>query len=503
VRLAELLCPLATAADAAAMLPPETALRTALIALGLGRALGMPETAQADLLYAGLLRHLGCSVTSHEETRLMGDDFELREAMNPVDRGSPLELLKGASRGFAKGQPPMRRARVVASFMTRAPLVMPRIFRARCEVSVRLARRLGLGDAAVRALDEAYERHDGKGLPRGRSGQGLSPLSGVLAVAEWVAMFLPLPGGETLALDALARRAGGQFDPAVVRALTGAREEILAPARKEAPMDAVLDAEPGPQRALGDARAVAQVLADFADLKSTFTLGHSRRVARLAADAARAQGLGDNAVDAVEMAGWLHDLGRVSVSNAIWDKPAPLDAGEQDKVRAHVQFTERVLTAAAPFAAVAWLAVADHERMDGRGYPRGTTPSGTARILAAADLVAALSEARPHRPAHPRDRVAAIAVEEATAGRLDRAAVNAVLEAAGGMQPRAEPPHGLSEREGDVLRLFARGAANKEIAAALGLSHGEVREHKESIFAREGLTTRGAAALFVAENGLI
>src|SRR5262245_35661873 len=83
VRLAELLCPLATAADAAAVLPPETAHRTALIALGLGRVLGMPAASQADLLYAGLLRHLGCSATSHEETRLMGDDFELREAMNP------------------------------------------------------------------------------------------------------------------------------------------------------------------------------------------------------------------------------------------------------------------------------------------------------------------------------------------------------------------------------------------------------------------------------------
>src|SRR4029078_10154647 len=138
-------------------------------------------------------------------------------------------------------------------------------------------------------------------MPRRRRGEAQSPLSGVLAVAEWVAMFLPLPGGEKLALDALARRAGGQFAPAVVRALTGAREEILAPARKESPQDVLLDAEPETHRASGDPRAVALALADFADLKSTFTIGHSRRVARLASDAARAQGLGGNAVDAVEM----------------------------------------------------------------------------------------------------------------------------------------------------------------------------------------------------------
>jgi len=503
VRLAELLCPLAAAADAAAMLPPETAQRTALIALGLGRALNFPEASLADLLYAGLLRHLGCSATSHEETRLMGDDLELRETMNPVDHGSPLELLKGASRGFAKGQPPMRRARVVASFMARGPVAMPRIFAARCEVSARLARRLGLGDAAVRALDEAYERYDGKGLPRRRRSEAQSPLSGVLAVAEWVAMFLPLPGGETLALDALARRSGGQFDPAVVGALVGAREEVLAPARRDAPLAALLDAEPDPHRALGDPRAVAQVLADFADIKSTFTLGHSRRVASLARDAARAQGLAAAAVDSLELAGWLHDLGRVSVSNAIWDKPGALDVGEWDKVRAHAQFTERVLSAAAPFAAVAWLAAADHERMDGRGYPRGTAPAVAARILAAADLVAALGEPRPHRPAHAPDRVAAIAVEEATAGRLDRAAVNAVLEAAGGTKLRADPPRGLTERELDVLRLLARGQVDKEIAGALGISHRTVHHHNQSIFAKLEVTTRGAAALVAVEEGLL
>jgi HD-GYP domain-containing protein (c-di-GMP phosphodiesterase class II) len=503
VRLAELLCPLAAAADAAAMLPPETAQRTALIALGLGRVLNFPAASQADLLYAGLVRHLGCSATSHEETRLMGDDLELREAMNPIDHGSPIELLKGASRGFAKTQTPMRRARVVASFMARAPIAMPRIFSARCEVSARLGRRLGLSEAAVRTLDEAYERHDGKGMPRRRRGESQSPLSGVLAVAEWVAMFLPLPGGETLALDAMARRAGGQFDPAVVGSLMGAREEILAPARRDAPLAALLDAEPEPHRAMGDPREVAQVLADFADIKSTFTLGHSRRVATLARDAARAQGLAANAVDALELAGWLHDLGRVSVSNAIWDKPGALDAGEWDKVRAHAQFTERVIAGAAPFAAVGWLAAADHERMDGHGYPRGATPAVAARILAAADLVAALGEPRPHRPAHAPDRVAAIAVEEAGAGRLDRGAVNAVLEAAGGTKLRAEPPRGLSERELDVLRLLARGQVDKEIAGALGISHRTVHHHNQSIFTKLEVTTRGAAALFAMENGLI
>jgi HD-GYP domain-containing protein (c-di-GMP phosphodiesterase class II) len=318
-----------------------------------------------------------------------------------------------------------------------------------------------------------------------------------------MAMFVRLPGGEALAFDTLKRRAGGEFDPKVVQTLEGAREEILAPARRDAPLATLLEAEPLPHRTVGDLRAVAEVLADFADLKSTFTLGHSRRVSSLARHAAESLGLPSADVEAVELAGFLHDLGRVSVSNAIWDKRGPLDRGEWDKVRAHPQFTERVLSAVAPFAPLGRLAAADHERMDGGGYPRGAAPSGAARILAAADLVQALSEPRPHRPAHAPERAAAIAVEEATAGRLDRAAVNAVLEALGQTRVRAPAPRGLTERELDVLRLLARGKVDKEIAVDLGISHRTVHAHNQSIFGKLEVSTRGAAALFAVEHGLL
>jgi HD-GYP domain-containing protein (c-di-GMP phosphodiesterase class II) len=503
VRLAELLCPLAAACDAGAALPPETAQRTSLIAIGLGRALGFSPASLSDLLYAGLLRHLGCSATAHEETRLMGDEQELRSSMREVDKASPGQMLGAASRGFARGGSTLQRVRTVAGFMVRAPVAVPRIFAARCEVSAMLGQRLGLGAEAVRALDEAYERFDGKGLPRRRRGEALSPLSGVLAVAEWMAMFLPLPGGEALALETLARRAGGEFDPLVARTLAGAREELLAPARAPAPLAALLEAESQPHRMMGDLRAVAQVLADFADLKSTFTLGHSRKVAALARQAAQGLGLPAADVEAVELAGWVHDLGRVSVSNAVWDKPGQLDAGEWEQVRTHPQFTERVLRAAPPFSAVSRLAAADHERMDGGGYPRGAAPSGAARILAAADVVQALLERRPHRPAHSPDRAAAIAVEEATAGRLDRTAVNAVLETAGHPGVRAQAPRGLTDREVEVLRLVARGQVDKEIAAALGISHRTVHHHNQSIFGKLEVTTRGAAALYAIEQGLL
>lgn len=507
LRLGELLSPLSAAADSGAGLPPETGLRTALIGLALARRCGMSGAAPSDLFYAGLLRHLGCSVTAHEETRLMGDEQELRTSFATVDAGSPLEMLKGASAGFARGKGRMKRVRTVARFMMQAPSAVPAIFAARCEVAGHLGRRLALGDGVVRALDEVYERFDGKGLPRRRRGDAISPLARVLAVAEIAATLQRLPGGEAMACRLIAERAGGQFDPTIARTFLDERDQLLAPSRADAILGVLLDAEPKPHRTVERPREVALVLADFADLKSTFTLGHSRKVAELARRAAETLGLAPSEIEAVELAGWLHDVGRVSVSNAIWDKPGPLDVGEWEKVRAHPQYTERVLSLAEPWRKVAKLAAADHERMDGQGYPRGGPPANSgmaARLLAAADVYQALVEPRPHRAAHTAERAAAIAIAEATAGRLERTAVNAVLQAAGhGDRARAAPPCQLTEREVEILALLARGLVDKEIAALLGISHRTVHHHNQSIFGKIGVTTRGAAALFAIENNLI
>jgi HD-GYP domain-containing protein (c-di-GMP phosphodiesterase class II) len=211
-------------------------------------------------------------------------------------------------------------------------------------------------------------------------------------------------------------------------------------------------------------------------------------------------------VEAIELAGLLHDLGRVSVSNAIWDKPGPLDAGERELVRGHAWSTERVLEGAEPWKRVAQLAAADHERVDGSGYPRGAPSPNSgmaARILAAADVYQALREPRPHRAAHSAEQAARILADEASAGRLDRAAANAILEAAGHGDVRAAAPCGLTERELSVLRLLARGLVDKEIAKELGISHRTIHHHNQSIFGKIGVTTRGAAALFATENGLV
>ena len=96
------------------------------------------------------------------------------------------------------------------------------------------------------------------------------------------------------------------------------------------------------------------------------------------------------------------DLGRVGVSNAIWEKPGPFGLGDWERVRLHPYFTERAFAHSAALAPVGALAGAHHERLDGSGYHRKTLAPGlerAARILAAADCYQAMREPRPHRPA--------------------------------------------------------------------------------------------------------
>lgn len=117
----------------------------------------------------------------------------------------------------------------------------------------------------------------------------------------------------------------------------------------------------------------------------------------------------------------------------------------------------------------------------------------------------ALIEARPHRTALEPAAAARRVLDEVDAGRLGRAEVDAVLAAAGqaSRPPHIDRPAGLTEREVDVLRLIARGQANKQAAATLGISPKTVGRHIEHIYAKAGVSTRAGATLFAMEHGLL
>ena len=169
------------------------------------------------------------------------------------------------------------------------------------------------------------------------------------------------------------------------------------------------------------------------------------------------------------------DLGRVAVSNAIWEKPGPFGLTDWERVQLHPYFTERSFAHAPALASIGELAGAHHERLDGAGYHRKTYAPAlgrAARILAAADCYQAMREQRPHRPALDAEGAGAELLRDAREGRLCPEAVDAVLAAAGhrvAKRPR-ELPAGLTDRELEVLLALAAGKTNKQIAETLGIT---------------------------------
>jgi DNA-binding NarL/FixJ family response regulator len=152
------------------------------------------------------------------------------------------------------------------------------------------------------------------------------------------------------------------------------------------------------------------------------------------------------------------------------------------------------------------VAAGHHERCDGSGYHRGVGAGElptAARLLAAADVLAALTESRPHRPALPLAEAAARLTAESAAGRLDADACAAVIAGAGLPRPRAAWPCDLTDREVEVLRLAARGLSNRGIAARLGVSDRTVGHHLAHVFDKTGRRTRAGAAVFAMEHGLL
>jgi HD-GYP domain len=112
-------------------------------------------------------------------------------------------------------------------------------------------------------------------------------------------------------------------------------------------------------------------VADFADLKSMWTAGHSRGVADLAERAAGVAGLAATEVVALRRAALVHDIGRVAVPVSVWAKPGPLTRGEHEQVRLHAYHSERVLDVCPALRPLARLAGSHGERCDGSGYRPG------------------------------------------------------------------------------------------------------------------------------------
>ncbi|MEW6581595.1 MAG: HD domain-containing phosphohydrolase [Actinomycetota bacterium] len=506
VRLAELVASLSLGVDLGFGQPMEHVLRQCLIALRVAGRLGLGDEARAAVYYTALLVNVGCHTDAHEQAKWFGDDIALK-ARKYDHRQRGVRAAVVGLRMIGAGSPPLHRFRVGLGFLLSGHREVADMIDQHAAMARALGEQLELPAEVLDALGAAYETWDGKGWPGTLRGDAI-PLPARLAqLAEFVEVAHRVGG--VAAVRALVReRRGGQFDPALCDLLDAGAPELLSDLDTIATWTAVIEAEPalGVRLRSEQFDAALRAIANFVDLKSPYMLGHAHAVAELASRAAIEHRLPELA-STMRRAGLVHGLGRLGISNAIWDKRGPLGPGEWERVRLYPYLTERMLQQSEALAPLGAIAVQHRERLDGSGYPRGLSGgaiSRPARILGAADAYQAMGEPRPHRPARSPAEAAAVLRAEAKAGRLDTEAVEAVLGAAGHrIARRRDGPFGLTVREVDVLRLLAAGLSNKEIAQRLVIAPKTVGNHVEHIYAKLDVRTRAGAALFAMQHGLI
>ena len=507
VRLAELVAALSLGVDLGFGQPMEHVLRQCLIALGLADRAGLGERDRVAVYYTALLVNVGCHADAHEQAKWFGDDIKMKSGKYAHEAGSVRGTL-AAMRLVGAGSPLLHRFRIGLEVTLYGPRMMNDMISQHARLARTLAEQLDLPGQVREAVGTSYEQWNGRGWPGDLRGEAVPIAARIAQFAEFIEVAHRVGGIE--AATALARRrAGKQFDPALAALLCGNAQEILGGLEAVPAWRTVIAAEPALAVDLSAEQldGALTAIANFVDLKSPFTLGHSVAVADLAEEAANRLGWPRAEQVLLRRAGLLHGFGRLGVSNSIWDRPGPLSAGEWERIRMYPYLTERMLHQSAALAPLGEVAVQHRERLDGTGYPRGLSGSAIsrqARVLGAAEAYQSMREPRPHRPALSADEAATELRAEVRAGRLATAAVDAVLEAAGHRVPRRrEALAGLTAREVEVLILLARGMSNKQIAERLVITPKTAGNHVEHIYAKIGASNRAAAAMFAVQHGLL
>src|SRR5229473_2887793 len=507
LRLAELLAALSVVTDLGSWRLPETAMQACLLATRLAQRMNLSANVVSDVYYTTLLRSVGCTAYAHEEAVLL-DEAELAAA-GSVDWADPRVALGFWLHHVAQDSTPLERARIIAASMPRWAFMRYEQITSHCEVGAAMVRRLGLAPVVQQALQQVFERWDGKGIPHRLAGERLVLPVRFAQVATVAAVFWRL-GGPDAAIATVKQRGGGMLDPSIAAGFVQHGTELLAELEIADVLQALVLAEPEPRKQIPDdgIDSVARVFGDMVDLKLAFTRGHSSGVSELAEAAARRLRLNETDVVAIRRAGLLHDLGRTSVSNRVWEKRGPLTTSEWEQVRLHAYQSERILVRSPVLAPLAPLTGMHHERQDGSGYHRQAAghavPQG-ARVLAAADAYQAMTQERPYRPALASATAADQLTAEVSQGRLDGEAVRAILEVEGHRtRPvRAAWPAGLSDREVEVLQVIATGGSYRDVAQRLVIAPKTARHRIEHVYDKIGVSTRAAAAMFAMEHDLV
>lgn len=418
------------------------AVRSCLLGMRLAEEARIPSSEMPDLYYALLLKDVGCSSNAARMCQIIGgDDRAMKAGAKLIDWTRPhapkISTLKLLWKNVLPGSSPTRRiARIVKMGQTQHKNneVMITL---RCERGANILRKLEFGPRAAEAVRSLDEHWDGSGYPDRLTGEHIPRLSRILAIAQHLDVFST---GENpaAAIDVLRARSGRWFDPDLVEATIslhnrGALWTWCRPGDNENDTrKAVVDLAPGSSQSLQRDRIdqICEAFADVVDAKSPYTFRHSLGVAQAAVSIAHWLRLPSEQIDFIRRAALLHDIGKLSISNAILDKPGKLDPDEWEAVRGHPVQTRLILERVGAFKDLAKVAGEHHEKLDGSGYPNGLSGkqlSLESRIVAVADVYGALSEDRPYRAGLSLAKIAAI-MKKDVPGRLDARCFEALMD---------------------------------------------------------------------------
>lgn len=381
VDLTELVTALTDALDLVAVDSVDHGKRVAFMALEVARQAGLQPDDKDELFLAGILHD--CGVSSTEVHRQLVQHFDWEDS--PVHCKEGFRLL----RGFA---PLARVAEVVLLHHTRWDDLVadgPLSTEAWMANAVFLADRV---DMLVHGLSGGPLL-----VARAKVQAKIASCSGAQFAPVLVDAFLEVSVAEAFWLSLESRH----LERFIAEQARHARPRVLGPV---------------------GVRRFAEILARVVDAKSRFTGSHSRGVARLARLLAQFASLPSEDCDLVEVAGLLHDLGKLRVPDEVLDKPARLDAPEFATVWGHPFETYQILSRVGVLRRVADVAAFHHEAINGSGYPfhrHDEELSVQARIVAVADVFQALGQNRPYRFSLASDGIVAIMREKVGRGELD------------------------------------------------------------------------------------
>jgi putative nucleotidyltransferase with HDIG domain len=424
IRFSEIISALSVALDITQGHPKGHCMRTALVGMRLAEELRLEPADCSALFYALLLKDLGCSSNAAKMAYLFGaDDHDVKRSARMIDWTKASTCVKHCWTHCAPNGTTVERLLRMAAMVRMGAKGARKIAEIRCERGADIARMLHLPEATARAIFDLDEHWNGRGNPRGLKGEEISLLGRVCCLAQTVEVFFREFGREA-AIAVAEERRGSWFDPTIVDALLAFKgdtafwnqllsDNLLRDLSRWEPEDSVVLCD---EDCLD---RVAEAFAKVVDAKSPWTYEHSTRVAEIAVGVARQFGCSPEVERDLRRAALLHDIGKLGISNMILDKPGQPTRDEFDQIRNHPDYSHQILAQVSTFRALADVASAHHERLDGQGYHRrleGERLPWIARVLTVADICEAMSAKRPYRDAIPWWKIQQIMTNDAGKG---------------------------------------------------------------------------------------